>query len=214
MENLPFFTTEHGTASLILREIPVSGAGYILLLGARPGEAQDLLEDCARVCRMAGARRLYARGPGVPAGWPGYCRVWLLEGDRRALPRTQAAPEPLTPERGEEYRRRMNEAMAGVPCASTMGPRELRELLARGGGWFVTLAGETVGAGQVRGPEIELLAAFRPGMGTQVLSALAGTAERDRLQVRCALENERALALYTRLGFRKVRELEFWQEMP
>lgn len=214
MENIPFFTTGDGAASLILREIPISGRGYILLLNARPGGAAALLEECARICRMAGARQIFARGTGVPAHWPVECRVWLLEGERRTLPRTEAVLQPLTPEQGEAYRRLMNEKMADVPCASTMGARELRALLSRGGGYFVLLGDRTIGAGQVSGPEIELLAALEPGMGGQTLAALAGAAEGERILLRCALENTRAMTLYTRLGFRPVRELERWQEMP
>lgn len=64
MRNIPFFTTENGVATLVLKEIPYKGEGYILVHGANKMEA--LLAECAELLRACGANRIFARGEGPP----------------------------------------------------------------------------------------------------------------------------------------------------
>ena len=50
MKDLPLFTTEHGVASLVLKEIPYQKTAYIILRDSLEPEA--LLKECADFCRV------------------------------------------------------------------------------------------------------------------------------------------------------------------
>lgn len=208
MRNIPFFTTENGVATLILKEIPYSGAGYILVHSANRTEA--LLAECAGMLRACGANRIFAQGEKLP-NLPIHASIWKMTVKKTQLPPAEAALVPLTKENGESYRQLMNQKMRGVPCASTMETGDLEALLRRGGGYFVREEDKTIGAGQVAGNEISLLASTAPGKGARVIAALAGVIAGENVQVRVALENKKALALYKRLGFQMEELVEIWR---
>ena len=119
----------------------------------------------------------------------------------------------MTRETGARYRQLMNQRMSGVPCASTMEQRDLDALLQRGGGYFVREGDKTIGAGQVAGNEISLLASTAIGKGAAVVCALASGIAAPEIKVRVALENEKALALYKRLGFQMEELVEIWHAL-
>ena len=62
MRNIPFFTTENGVATLVLKEIPYKGEGYILVHGANKMEA--LLAECAGLLRPAAQTEFLPVGRG------------------------------------------------------------------------------------------------------------------------------------------------------
>ena len=71
MQNIPVFTSEFGGATLILQEVPRKGEAYCVVQWAQPGQTPALLAECARFCRMAGARRVLAsRLPETPETAP------------------------------------------------------------------------------------------------------------------------------------------------
>ena len=61
MKDIPVFSCPDGIATLILREVPFRGEGYILVRGVF-GTLEGLLAECAGFCRAAGAERLFAAG--------------------------------------------------------------------------------------------------------------------------------------------------------
>ena len=71
MKDFPVFTTEHGVASLVLKEIPYQGAAYITLRDSL--EPELLLEDCLQFCRLQLLRPL-RRFRWRRAGFPEWCR--------------------------------------------------------------------------------------------------------------------------------------------
>ena len=56
MKDIPVFSCPDGIATLILREVPFRGEGYILVRGVF-GTLEGLLAECAGFCRAAGAER-------------------------------------------------------------------------------------------------------------------------------------------------------------
>ena len=71
MRNIPVFTGEFGAATLILQEIPGRGEAYCVVQWVQPGKTWEFLAECARFCRMAGARRVLASHlPEPPAAPP------------------------------------------------------------------------------------------------------------------------------------------------
>ena len=81
MRDFPVFTTEHGAASLVLREIPYKSIAYITLQDTK--QPEDLLQECVDFCRIAGARKIYATGHEFLEQYPLYTAVWKM---RRRLP--------------------------------------------------------------------------------------------------------------------------------
>ena len=47
MQNIPIFTSVHGTATLILKEIPVSGLAYVLVRSVWDGDLEGLAAEGA-----------------------------------------------------------------------------------------------------------------------------------------------------------------------
>ena len=76
MKDFPFFTTEHGVATLILKEIPYQETAYIILRDSQ--EPLALAGECVDFCRACGAERIYATGHDVLAAYPLYTAMWEM----------------------------------------------------------------------------------------------------------------------------------------
>ena len=101
MNNIPVFTTQGGTATLILREIPISGKAYVLLRTVLPGQAENLVAECASFCKMCGAEEIFAswEDGDLPFLPPAY-DIYLLHVAKSALPEGKPVHlVPMTPEK-------------------------------------------------------------------------------------------------------------------
>lgn len=111
MKDIPVFSCPDGIATLILREVPFRGEGYILVRGVF-GTLEGLLAECAGFCRAAGAERLFAAGEADFSGYPAAIRILGRSAPRESL---LPAPEavrlvPVTEENGSGLG-------AGIQCA-------------------------------------------------------------------------------------------------
>lgn len=203
MRNIPDFTCEYGVASLVLQEIPRSGNAYCMVVA---GEAEPLLEECRRFCRMAGAERVY----GLEAGRRESFRILRMAVLRESLAQTDAALWPVLPENGEEYRRIYNEAMRPIPAALSMTARDMKT--ARGC-YFVHRGETLLGIGQAVDGELRSIVSCVPGAGRDVALALMSTLEEDRITLKVAECNTRAIRLYEKLGFIPTGVAETWYEL-
>ena len=211
MKNIPIFTTEYGTASLILREIPYKKEAYVVNPSALPGKLYDLALACGEFCRAAGAERVYLAPPlGEVLPFPLHTEVLTMTCPRERLDPGPCALYPVLPENVAEYRRRYNEAMAPVANAATMERADEERILSEGGGYFVHLEGRALGLGQIKGDEIEAVVSFTHGGGEAVVRALSSLAEGDLLRLKVASVNDRALRLYHRLGFSETGVCSRW----
>lgn len=202
MKNIPIFTTEYGTASLILREIPYKREAYILNPSALPGRLRELALACGEFCRAAGAERVYlAEPPESALPFPLHTEILTMTCPRERLDPGPWALYPVLPENVAEYRRRYNEAMAPVANAATMERADEARLLEEGGAYFVHWEGRALGLGQIQGEELRTVVSFTPGGGEAVVRALSALGEGDTLRLKVASQNQRALGLYHRLGF-------------
>ena len=84
MKDFPVFTTEHGVASLILKEIPYQGTAYVILRDSQEPEA--LAQECADFWRVCGGSRIYATGHDVLAAYPLYTAMWEMTCIRERIP--------------------------------------------------------------------------------------------------------------------------------
>ena len=208
MKDIPMFTTEFGIASLVLREIPYSQTAYIRLQSTDAPE--KLLKECIGFCRACGAETLYATGNPHLERYPLHTAVVQMQCSTASLSQTDAALFPVLPETAETWRDIYNRRMSGVANASYMTEKDVLSMLADGSGYFVHRGGELLGIGKVQGNKIEAIAAVIPGAGKDVVLALASLVTEETVFLEVATANQKAVNLYTRLGFLCVQELSRW----
>jgi len=209
MKNIPVFTTPHGIATLILREIPYSGRAYILPQSAFTSEA-ELVRECAEFCRAAGAGQVFAKLDAAIEGASFQCEIWELT-------RTGPLPQPkceleltaVTAENCEDYRCLYNEKFAQVDNAAYCDRTDAARL-AEEGGWLYVSGGEILGLGQVQGDELRAIATAQKGLGFDLAIALMKKLETDEVRLSVASSNAPALQLYERLGFEKTAVRSRW----
>ncbi len=211
MRDIPVFTTQHGVASLVLREIPYKGIAYITLQDTLEPEA--LLRECVAFCKAVGAEHIYAKGHSFLETKPVYTAVWKMVRTRDGLPETDAALFPVTEDTLDQWRKIYNEKMQDVPNAATMTREDALKLLKRGSGYFVHREDRLLGIGIAAGEIVEAVVALQPGAGEAVMLALCSSLFSERVVLEVASKNTRAVRLYDRLGFMKIRELAVWYDV-
>lgn len=208
MRDMPFFETEYGVASLVLKEIPYQEVAYITILDA--WEPEKLLRECAAFCRMCGAERVYASGHPCLESRPLYTAMWELRRSAEGFPDTDAALWPVQEENLEQWRRIYIEKIRKLPNAAWMSQKDAREMLHKGDGYFIHRGEKLLGIGRASGQQIDWVASVEPGAGRDVVCALAHALWCDTVTLTVASENEKALALYDGLGFVKTKEISRW----
>jgi len=211
MRDIPVFTTEHGAASLVLKEIPYKGIAYITLQSSM--QPEKLLRECIDFCRMAGAENIYATGCPILEAYPLYTTVVKMQQLRKSLPEGDGCLFPITEETAEQWRSIYNERMLSVPNASSITQMDMKKYLSDGSCYFVHKAGKLLGLGMVTGEKINAIAACEQGAGETVLLTLCNAVFTEMVEVEVASENAPAIRLYDRLGFQKVAELSCWYDV-
>lgn len=208
MRDFPFFNTEYGVASLVLKEIPYQLTAYITLRDA--SEPEKLLAECVDFCRVCGAERVYATGHRILEQYPFYTAMWLMRCEKTALPDTDASLFPVQENTLEQWQRIYNEKVRRVPNGAWMTNKEAYKMLQDGSGYFVHRGEKLLGIGKVSGGEIQWVASTAPGAGKDVVCALSHAAWADSLELTVASENKKAVKLYEDLGFTPIQELSHW----
>ena len=208
MKDIPVFTTEHGAASLFLREIPYRKRAHIKLQATQ--EPEKLLEECISFCRACGAEWIDAAGHEYLDKYPLITALISMTRDRESLPETDACLFPVTEKTVQQWLDIYNERMADVPNAAYMDSADGRELLKSGDGYFIHRGGKLLGIGKASGDFIEAVISVVPGLGETVVLALASILTGDMVRLMVANANTRAMRLYERMGFIPVKELSRW----
>lgn len=208
MKDIPMFTTEHGAASLFLREIPYRRRAHIKIQSSL--EPEKLLEECVAFCRACGAEWIDAAGHEYLEKYPLITALYAMQCPRERLPQSDACLFPMTEETEAQWRQIYNERMAGVPNCAWMDSAQGRQFLKDGDCYFIHRDGQLLGIGKASGDYIDTVAAVQPGAGEQVVLALAGALTADTVRLTVADANERAVRLYERLGFLRVKETARW----
>ena len=207
MKDFPVFTTENGVASLVLKEIPYRREAYITLRDSRTPEA--LLEECAAFCRACGAEKVYATGHEILEDRPLHTIMLEMRGVPQVEETFIANLFPVTESTVSRWRELHNQAMKHTANVGTLEGRDEAKLL-EGGAYFVHRAGDLLGIGWLRDETLEVIASAYPGAGKYVLHTMASVCPGVPLRLEVASTNERAIALYEKIGFIKVKELSRW----
>lgn len=208
MKDIPVFDTEYGVASLILKEIPYRGRAYIKIQSAL--DPEKLLAECVDFCRACGAERIEAAGHDHLKQYPLITPMWLMTCDREIIAETDACLFPMTQQTVASWLERYNQRMADVPNAAYLDSKDGQEFLNNGDCYFVHRDGKLLGIGKAAEDYIDIVIAAEPGMGETVVRALCGALSEDTVRVVVAGANERAVRLYERMGFVKVKEVSRW----
>lgn len=207
MNNIPVFTAQGGTATLILREIPLSGKAYVLLRTVLPGQAENLVAECASFCRMCGAEQIFASWENgeLPFLAPAY-DIYLLHVAKSALPEGRPVNlTPMTPENDAIYQRIYNRCFFHVSHALSYDRGQIARIYREHQRAFLALdeGNRPYGIGELHGDELAAIAVLPKyrGMGTDLAVSLLKLCPGEDLRVTVASDNEAAMHLYEKLGF-------------
>lgn len=211
MKDFPVFTTEHGAASVILKEVPYRKTAYIRLQSSLNPSA--LLSDCVDFARMAGAERILAAGNLLPSGFPEAVTVLEMSG----VPVLDADKVenlfPVTASTVTRWRELYNERMRSVDNAATLETRDEADMLSSGGCYFVHRDGVLLGIGWLEDGTLKAVASHVPGAGYATLNTLFSICPGERITLQVASTNHRAIALYERFGFFSTRQVDVWYDV-
>ena len=208
MRDFPVFTTEHGAASLILKEIPYRKEAYIRIQSTQ--EPEKLLEECVSFCTACGAEKVYAAGHNILEAYPLHTRVLQMRGELFISEEEIPAMFPVTEQTVAKWRALYNEKMKDVDNASTLEARDEARILSSGGAYFIHDSGTPLGIGWLEDNKLSAIAALKPGAGELLCKAMQSLIPRQQIILEVASTNKKALRLYERLGFIKSSELSRW----
>lgn len=208
MRDFPVFTTEHGAASLILKEIPYRKEAYIRIQSTQ--EPEKLLEECVSFCTACGAEKVYAAGHNILEAYPLHTCVLQMRGELFISEEEIPAMFPVTEQTVAKWRALYNEKMKDVDNASTLEARDEARILSSGGAYFIHDSGIPLGIGWLEENRLSAIAALKPGAGELLCKAMQSLIPQQQIILEVASTNENALRLYERLGFIKSSELSRW----
>lgn len=208
MRDFPVFSTENGVGSLVLKEIPYSGNAYITIQSSQVPEV--FLSDCMEFCQMAGAKNIYAAGPGLSERYPLHTAIWKMRVSVGALPQWDVALFPVTEKTAEQWRSIYNDKMRNVANSGYMSMLDMKRICKEGSAYFIHDNGDLVGIGKGSFGRIDVVISLRKCAGERVVCALAHGICGEEAELEVASTNEKAVALYQRLGFVKCAEISRW----
>lgn len=210
MKDFPVFPTQHGAASLILKEIPYRGEAYIQIQSTQ--EPETLLEECIHFCVACGAERVYAAGHNILESYPLHTSIYRMTGTIQ--PHEEEIPSmfPVTEQTAERWRECYNQRMKNVDNAATLESRDTPNIV-QGNAYFIHRNGTLLGIGWIEGNKLRAIASMQPGAGEALCRAMQSLIPQQQMTLEVASTNQKAIALYERLGLIKVEELSRWYQV-
>lgn len=211
MKNFPVFPTQHGAASLILKEIPYRGEAYIQIQSTQEPEA--LLEECVHFCAACGAERVYAAGHDIlETSYPLHTSIYRMTGTIQLHEEEIPSMFPVTEQTAERWRECYNQRMKDVDNAATLESRDTPDIV-QGNAYFIHRNGTLLGIGWIEGNKLRAIASMQPGAGEALCRAMQSLIPQQQMTLEVASTNQKAIALYERLGLIKVEELSRWYQV-
>lgn len=208
MKDIPVFTSEYGVASLIFKEIPYRQEAYIVIQSSV--QPKQLLEECVSFCRMVGAEKIYARGHEFVERYPLHSMIYEMRGSVAVDEAKVESLWPVTEETVTQWRQILNDRLKDIDHSETLEKRDEKQILQRGGAYFVHRNGQLLGAGWIADEELLLITSCQKGAGERVLHTLLSVSCPEQLRLQVVSSNENALRFYERMGFAKTSEVYRW----
>ena len=211
MKDFPVFPTQHGAASLILKEIPYRGEAYIQIQSTQEPDA--LLEECIHFCAACGAERVYAAGHNIlETSYPLHTSIYRMTGTIQLHEEEIPSMFPVTEQTAERWRECYNQRMKDVDNAATLESRDTLNIV-QGNAYFIHRNGTLLGIGWIEGNKLRAIASMQPGAGEALCRAMQSLIPQQQMTLEVASTNQKAIALYERLGLIKVEELSRWYQV-
>lgn len=207
MKDFPVFPTQHGAASLILKEIPYRGEAYIRIQSTQEPEA--LLKECIDFCVACGAERVYAAGHEALEAYPLHTSVYRMVGTIQLREEEIPSMFPVTEQTAGRWREYYNQRMKQVDNAATLESRD-EAGIAQGNAYFVHRNGTLLGIGWMEENKLRAIASLQSGAGETLCRAMQSLIPQQQMTLEVASTNQKAIALYERMGLIKVEELSRW----
>lgn len=216
MKDIPMFTGTHGLASLILKEISVSGRAYVLVRAVWNGQTEAFLQECFGFCRAVGAERVYASYDmeDLPADHA-YDMV-SMELEKAKLPKGKPVElEPLTPENGQAFLDIYNTCFREIAGASAYTRQDLQRLYDTDCAFLAKKDGGYAAIAEISQEGLESIAVLPPyrGLGYDLALTVLPMVPKTVIRLKVASTNEKALGLYKRLGFVEEKTLSRWWDL-
>lgn len=211
MRDLPFFTTEHGVASLTLNQIPYTKSAYIRIQNG--SEPEELLSECIDFCKAVGAERIFATGDSCCEQYPKYTDIVKMTASVSAVGDTTASLFPVTEQTVEKWREIYNQKIVSVPNAAYMTIYKANEYWKQGSMYFVHRDGLLLGIGLVKENELSWVASVHSGSGPDIVRALCHAITADTVTLEVASANKKAMQLYKQLGFIATALVSSWYQI-
>lgn len=211
MKDMPMFTTESGVASLTLSNIPYTKAAYIQIHDTC--EPEKFIKECCDFCVAVGAESVFAAGNACLERYSHYTDILTLECFKNDLPPANAITMLVDAENAERWREIYWDRMVNVPNASYISNRDMMKRLETSQCFFVFHDDREIGIGMCHQDEITVVVGTVPGMGREVVLALAQNIVAEKIKVTVANENRPAMDLYERLGFTCTEVISKWYKI-
>lgn len=215
MKDIPVFTGTHGTASLILRQVPFSGCAYVIVRSLWSG-AEAFLEECLGFCRAVGAEQVYAswelRELPAPHGYD----MLQMQMEKKDLPRAEpVALTPVSAQSAEDYRMLYNACFRDVPNAVACTREDTKRLIREQTGFLVYRGTEAVALAEISRTGLEAIAVSprAKGLGFPLAVTVLQMVPATTLALKVASVNTRARQLYERLGMEQTAVLSRWWKL-
>ena len=215
MKDIPVFTGVHGVATLILSQIPWSGCGYVMVRSVWDDE-KAFLDECLGFCRACGAEHVYASWELAELPAPhGYDMVQLRM-KKSELPKGEPVElEDLTEDNAEHFLDIYNTCFLPIPNAAAYGKKDIERLLGEETAYLVRQDGEYAAIAEISKEGLEAVAVLPRyrGLGYDLCRTVLENVPSTVLKLKTASVNDRALALYRRLGFADEQVVSCWWKL-
>ena len=215
MKDIPVFTGSHGVATLVLKEIPWSGCGYVLVRSVWD-DAAAFLEECRGFCRACGAEQVYASWEleALPADHA-YDMIQMEIRKADLPPLAPVEVEDLTEENSEAFIEIYNKCFQTVPGAASYSRKAAERLFGEETGYLVRADGAYAAVAEISKKGLEAVAVLpeHKGLGSRLTRTVLEKVPSTVIKLKVASTNARAIRLYERLGFTHSGVLSHWWKL-
>lgn len=215
MKDIPVFTGAHGIATLVLKEIPWSGCGYVIVRSVWD-DAAAFLEECLGFCRACGAEQVYASYGAAELPAPHAYDMVELQMKKSELPKGEPlAIQELTKETGPMFLDVYDQCFRNVPNAASYSEKDVGRLLGEETAYLVFRDGVCAAIAEISKEGLEAVAVLPQyrGLGYDLTRTVLELVPSVTLKLKTASTNGKALRLYERLGFRQTAVLSRWWKL-